>query len=211
MEERTGWWGQNEIQMEGEEKRNDRFVGAAETSGELAEWYRHQRKNLSKLGLPKRKEWPQCHQVSSWQRRPSRLFRSEKKHRHHPDLQTVRWERVKVSESCTLAKERGIRAGAWGGMGGLHSERRLYGREERQTKRTFLGEVGKSTSGWVEAKALQVNLQSLGFIPSLAEPEMDDREKWVWLTRKRGKNVSERKSELGENKRQPVMARLTAR
>ena len=154
--------------MEGEEKRNDRFVGAAETSGELAEWYRHQRKNLSKLGLPKRKEWPQCHQVSSWQRRPSRLFRSEKKHRHHPDLQTVRWERVKVSESCTLAKERGIRAGAWGGMGGLHSERRRalwkrrkankknFSRRSRKKHKRVSGgksSPGESAESWFYSKS----------------------------------------------------------
>ena len=39
-----------------EEKRNGRFVSADETSKELAEESRLQRKNLSILGLPKRKE-----------------------------------------------------------------------------------------------------------------------------------------------------------
>ena len=33
-------------------------------------------------------------------------------------------ERVKVGESHTLARERGIRARAWRGKGGLHGERR---------------------------------------------------------------------------------------
>ena len=61
MEERTGWRGQNESQIVGEEKRNGRLVGAAETSKERAEWRRLQRKNWNILGLPKRKEWPQCH------------------------------------------------------------------------------------------------------------------------------------------------------
>ena len=37
------------------EKRNSRLVGAAETSKELAEWRRLQPKNLSVLGLLKRK------------------------------------------------------------------------------------------------------------------------------------------------------------
>ena len=60
IEERTGWRGQNESQII-EEKRNGRLFGAAETSKERAEWRRLQRKNLSILGLPKRKEWPQCH------------------------------------------------------------------------------------------------------------------------------------------------------
>ena len=55
------------------EKRNDWLLGASETSGELAERRRLQRKNLNKLGLPKRRELPQCHKESSWQGRQSRL------------------------------------------------------------------------------------------------------------------------------------------
>ena len=35
-----------------------------------------------------------------------------------------RRERVKIRESGILARERGIRVGAWGGKGELHSERR---------------------------------------------------------------------------------------
>ena len=55
----------NESQIVGEEKKNGRLVGAAETSKERAEWRRLQQKNLSILGLPKRIEWPQCHRESS--------------------------------------------------------------------------------------------------------------------------------------------------
>ena len=78
MEERTGWRGQNESQIIGEEKRNGRLVGAAETSKERLEWRRLQRKNFNLLGLPKRKEWPQCHRESSWQERRSRPYQKEK-------------------------------------------------------------------------------------------------------------------------------------
>ena len=78
MEERTGWRGQNESQIGGEEKRNGRLVGADETSKKRAEWHRLQRINLSILGLPKRKEWPQCHRESSWQERRSRPCKKEK-------------------------------------------------------------------------------------------------------------------------------------
>ena len=46
-------------QIVGEEKKNGRLVGAAETSKERAGWRRLQQRNLSILGLPKRKEWPQ--------------------------------------------------------------------------------------------------------------------------------------------------------
>ena len=58
--------------------KSGRRVSAAETSKERAEWRRLQRKNLSILGLPKRKEWPQCHRKSSWQERRSRPYQKEK-------------------------------------------------------------------------------------------------------------------------------------
>ena len=77
MEERTRWRGQNKSQIIGEEKRNGRFYGAAETSKERAEWRRLQQNNLNILGLPKRKEWPQCHKESSWQELQSRLCQKE--------------------------------------------------------------------------------------------------------------------------------------
>ena len=43
-EKKTVWQGQRENWKE-EGKRNDRFAGASETSEELAEWRRLQRKN----------------------------------------------------------------------------------------------------------------------------------------------------------------------
>ena len=74
MEKRT--------KRESDSRRNGRFVGAAETSKEHAEWRRLQQKNLSTLGLPKRKEWPQCHRESSWQERRSRPYQKEKEQSH---------------------------------------------------------------------------------------------------------------------------------
>ena len=55
MEERTKRRRQSESQVGGEEMRSGRLVGAAETSKELAEWRRLQRKILSMLGLLKKK------------------------------------------------------------------------------------------------------------------------------------------------------------
>ena len=78
MEERTGWRGQNDSQEGGVEKKSGRLVGAAETSKGLAEWRRFQQRNLSILGLLKRKEWRQRHRESSWQVHQSRLCRKEK-------------------------------------------------------------------------------------------------------------------------------------
>ena len=55
MEDSTGWRGQSESQIVGEEERNGKLVGAAETSKKLSEWRRLQWKYLSILGLLKRK------------------------------------------------------------------------------------------------------------------------------------------------------------
>ena len=39
-------------------------------------------KSLNMFGLPKRKEWPQSHKVSSWQGRKNRLCQKEKEQCH---------------------------------------------------------------------------------------------------------------------------------
>ena len=46
------------------------------------------------------------------------------------------------------------------------------GGEEGQASRIFLAEVKEDMSGRVDTKALQGDVQSLGFTPSLAKPEM---------------------------------------
>ena len=91
MEERTGWRGQNESQTGEEEKRNGRLVGVAETSKERAEWRRLQPKNWNILGLPKRKEWPQCHRDSSWQERRSRPCQKEKEQSRRSRVSDHEW------------------------------------------------------------------------------------------------------------------------
>ena len=122
MEETTGWRGQNENQIIGEEKRKAKLYGVAKTSKERAEWRKLQRKNWSILGLPKRKEWPQCHRESSWQERRSRPCQKEKEQSRLSRVPDHEGERVKMGESGTLARVRGIRARAWSGKGGLHGE-----------------------------------------------------------------------------------------
>ena len=50
----------------------------------------------------------------------------------------MRGERVKVGESRTLARERGIRARAWSGKGGLdRKERQIPRRTGRASKKSF--------------------------------------------------------------------------
>ena len=135
MEERAGWQGQNESQSGGEEKRNGRLVGADETSKERAEWRRVQRKNLSILGLPKRKEWPQCHRESSWQERRSRLCQKQKEQSRLsrvPDREGG--ESQGGREPHLGERERRIRARAWSGKGGLHRERGQIPRRNKKGK-----------------------------------------------------------------------------
>ena len=51
-------------------------------------------------------------------------------------------------------------------------EGRLQGGKVGKAKTTSLGKVEESMGGRVDAKALQEDLQSLGFSPSLAKPEI---------------------------------------
>ena len=124
MEERTRWREQNESQMIGEEKRNGRLVGAAETSKERAEWRRLQRKNLNILGLPKRKEWPQCHRESSWQERRSCPCQKEKEQSRQSRVPDHEGGESQDGREPHLGEKEGIRARAWSGKGGLHREQR---------------------------------------------------------------------------------------
>ena len=89
-----------------------------------------------------------------------------------PKHQIIRRERVKMGESRTLAREKVIRPRAWRGKGGLHGERRQIPRRKERASKKSLPRTSRSMSGWVDAKALQDDLQSLGFTPSLVKPEM---------------------------------------
>ena len=69
-------------------------------------------------------------------------------------------------------REREIRARARRGKGGLHREGRFQEGKGGQAKRASLEEVEGSMSGWVDAKALQGDLQNLVLTPSLAKLEI---------------------------------------
>ena len=59
----------------------------------------------------------------------------------------MKGEKVKVSKSCTLAREMGIRGGAWRGKDGLHSEGRIQGGKEGKARRASLVEIVGTMSG----------------------------------------------------------------
>ena len=94
----------------GEEKKNGRLVGAAETSKERTGWRRLQRKYLSMLGLLKRKGWPQCHRKSSWQVRQTRLCQKGKEQSRlsrAPDhKEGIQCQRSKENSSKEMKKRR---------------------------------------------------------------------------------------------------------
>ena len=170
MEERTGWRGQNESQIAGEEKRNGRLYGAAETSIEHAEWRRLQRKNLNILGLQKKKEWPQCHRESSWQERRGRPCQKKKELSRLSRVPDHEGERAKVGESRTLTRKKGIRARTWSGKSRLHRERgQIPRRKERASCKSLLitskrkhervsgrkSSPGQSEESWFHSKSGQ--------------------------------------------------------
>ena len=148
MEEKTGWRGQNESQIGGEERRNSRLVGAAETSKERAEWPRLQQKNLNILGLLKRKEWPQCHRKSSWQVCQSRLCQKEKEQSRLSRVPDRERESQGERESRTLAERgRSEREHGEERVDSTVKKDRFQGGEEEQARRTSLGDVEGSVSG----------------------------------------------------------------
>ena len=73
---------------------------------ELAKWRRLQQRNLSILGLLRRKEWPRCHRESSWQVRQSRLGQKEKEQNRQSKAPNCEGERVKVCRAAPW-RERG--------------------------------------------------------------------------------------------------------
>ena len=160
----------------------------------------------------------QCHRESSWQVRQSRLCQKEQSSQSKvPDREG---ERVKVSKSCTLARKRGIRARAWSGKSGLHSEgrqiqwsrrrarkksvpRRSRKRHERVSGRK--SSPGRSAESWFHSKSGQTWNRKRGW--KTKSPAV----KWVKVTRRGGREPLEKRRGIGGDKRQLVMARLAAR
>ena len=165
MEERTGWRGQNESQIE--KKKNGRLVGAAETSKERAEWRSLQRKNLNILGLPKRKEWPPCHreQLASTPSRPCQKEKEQSRLSRVPDHEGE--ESQGGRERGGSEREHGVER-----VESTLNEGRFQGGQGGQARRESLQKVEGSISGLVDAKALHDDLLSLGFTPSLAKPDI---------------------------------------
>ena len=89
-----------------------------------------------------------------------------------------------MGESRILVREGGLeREHGVGRVDSTVKKSRFQGGQGGQATRASLEKVEGSMSGSVDAKALQDDLQSLGFTPSLAKPEM-------------GKEVGKRRARL---------------
>ena len=135
MEERTGWQVQNESQIVGEEKwqtcwycrDQQRVCRMAQASEKLEHTGPAEKERVVSV--------PQREQLARMLEPPLPKGKEAK-----PSVQSTRsWgERVKVGESCSLARERWIRARAWRGKGGLHREgRQIPRRKERASKKSL--------------------------------------------------------------------------
>ena len=115
-------------------RRNGRPVAATETSKESAEWCRLQRKNLSILGLPKRKEWPQCHRESSWQVRRSRPCQKEKEQSRLSKAPDHEPEESKGKREPHLGEKEGDQSKSMEWKGWTPPRRKEDSKEEREEK-----------------------------------------------------------------------------
>ena len=80
--------------------------------------------NWNRLGLPKRKGCPQCHQVSSWQGRMSRLYQKEKETKPSARLLDREVRESLAEREPHLGKRVEVIVGPWGGKSGIHRQRR---------------------------------------------------------------------------------------
>ena len=100
------------------------------------------RKNLSILGLLKRKEWPQCHRESSWQVRQSHLCQKEKKQSSLSRAPDREIEESQDERKPHLGKSRGSeREHGEERVNSTVKEGRFQEGEERQARRVSLEEV----------------------------------------------------------------------
>ena len=131
---------QSENQIGEEEKWQ--IVGAAETSGELAEWRKLQKKNLKHTG-------PQRHRESNWKVCQSRLFQKEKGQSRLSRAPNCEVEESQGEREPHLGeRERKIKAGARRGKGGIHiEERQVSRRKGRAGKESLPKEVDGSMRG----------------------------------------------------------------
>ena len=90
---------------------------------------------LKHTGPPKRKEWLRTTTRAVGKNSRATFAKGKRNRAICPNYQVKVSERVKVSESRTLAREWGNGAGAWEGKNGLHSEGRQIPRKRKRASK----------------------------------------------------------------------------
>ena len=138
MEERTGWRGQNESQIGGEEKWQTCWH--CQDQQKACRMAQALAVNLNILGLPKRKEYPQCHRESSWQERRSPFCQKEKEQSRLsrvPDHEGgVSQDEPHLGKRGELQQEHGVER-----VDSMVKEGRFQGGKGGHTRRASLEEV----------------------------------------------------------------------
>ena len=106
-----------------------------------------QRKNLKKLDLLKRKEWPQCHRETTWQVRQRRLCQKKKEQSRQLKVSDNEGERVKMGEGHTLTRRRSEREHEKEKVDSTVKKGGFQGGKGRQAIRASLREVEGNMSG----------------------------------------------------------------
>ena len=102
--------------------------------------------NLNKPGLPNRNGWPQCHKMSSWQVRPSRLCQTEKKQSHQSRSPDREMGESRGERKPHLGEKEQGQSMESKESAPIPKQGRFQGGEEGKAKRVSLGEVGESMS-----------------------------------------------------------------
>ena len=104
--------------------------------------------SAEKLGLLKRKEWPQCHRGSSWQVRRSRPRQKEKEQSRQSRVSDHKEGESQGGREPHLSEREGDRSGSIGGKGGSTvNEGRFPGGKGGQARRASLEQVEGGMSG----------------------------------------------------------------
>ena len=97
------------------------------------------------------------------------LAKRKKEQSHLSRVPDHEGERVKMGQSCTLARVRWIRTRAWKGKGGLHRERRQISRRKGRANKKSLPRTSRRKH---ERKSSPGRSAKPWCTPSLAKPEM---------------------------------------
>ena len=140
---------------ESDRRRSSRLVGAAETSKERAEWHRLQRKNLSILGLLKRKDGLSATERAVGEYAGAALAKRKRNRAVSPEYQIMRGDSQGGREPH-LGEREGDQSGSMRRKGRA-SKKNLPKRSRRKHERVSgrKSSPGRSAESWFYSKSGQ--------------------------------------------------------